>query len=170
MTAALLKQRPSSAEPVMGLDFSGEMLERARVKYATANAIWVKGDAMHLPYAEGTFDLVTAAFGFRNLTNYAEGLAEIYRVLAPGGRVGILECNQPDGWRGRGYGIYFQHVLPVLGGLISGKPAAYRYLPDSVMRFPRPKQMMGMMRAAGFGEVAWDGYLLQAAGLYRGVK
>ncbi|MGA8937784.1 MAG: bifunctional demethylmenaquinone methyltransferase/2-methoxy-6-polyprenyl-1,4-benzoquinol methylase UbiE [Acidobacteriaceae bacterium] len=170
MTAALLKQRPSSAEPVMGLDFSGEMLERARVKYATANAVWVKGDAMHLPYAEGTFDLVTAAFGFRNLTNYAEGLAEIYRVLAPGGRVGILECNQPDGWRGRGYGIYFQHVLPVLGGLISGKPAAYRYLPDSVMRFPRPKQMLGMMREAGFTDAAWDGYLLQAAGLYRGVK
>jgi demethylmenaquinone methyltransferase / 2-methoxy-6-polyprenyl-1,4-benzoquinol methylase len=170
MTAALLRERPVGGVPVMGLDFSGEMLERARVKYSGANAVWVKGDAMHLPYAEGSFDLVTAAFGFRNLTNYAEGLAEIYRVLAPGGRIGILECNQPDGVRGWGYGIYFQHVLPVLGGLISGQRAAYRYLPDSVMRFPRPKQMLTMIREAGFAEAAWDGYLLRAAGLYRGVK
>jgi demethylmenaquinone methyltransferase / 2-methoxy-6-polyprenyl-1,4-benzoquinol methylase len=170
MTAALLKLRPASAEPVVGLDFSAEMLERARRKYSGANAVWVQGDAMRLPYADGSFDLVTAAFGFRNLTNYAGGLAEIYRVLAPGGRVGILECNQPDGWRGVGYGIYFQHVLPVLGGAISGKRAAYRYLPDSVRRFPRPRQMMEMMREAGFGERAWDGYLLRAAGLYRGVR
>jgi demethylmenaquinone methyltransferase/2-methoxy-6-polyprenyl-1,4-benzoquinol methylase len=170
MTAALLRQRPLGAEPVVGLDFSAEMLERARRKYSGANAVWVKGDAMRLPYADGSFDLVTAAFGFRNLTNYAGGLAEIYRVLAPGGRMGILECNQPDGLRGLGYGMYFRHVLPVVGGLISGRREAYRYLPDSVMRFPRPKQMLSMMREAGFGECAWDGYLLRAAGLYRGVK
>ncbi len=150
MTAALLKERPLSAEPVTGLDFFWRDAGAGRrVKYVGANAVWVKGDAMHLPYAEGSFDLVSAAFGFRNLTNYAEGLAEIYRVLAPGGRVGILECNQPDGLRGFGYGIYFRHVLPVVGGLISGKRAAYRYLPDSVMRFPRPKQMLAMMTEAG---------------------
>jgi demethylmenaquinone methyltransferase/2-methoxy-6-polyprenyl-1,4-benzoquinol methylase len=170
MTAALLKERPVDGVAVTGLDFSGEMLERARVKYVGANAEWVKGDAMHLPYADGSFDLVTAAFGFRNLTNYAEGLAEIYRVLAPGGWLGILECNQPDGLRGFGYGIYFRHVLPVVGGMISGERAAYAYLPASVARFPRPKQMLGMMKEAGFVEGAWDGYLLRAAGLYRGVK
>ena len=170
MTAALLRERPDNGEPVVGLDFSGEMLERARVKYAGGNAVWVKGDAMHLPYADGSFDLVTAAFGFRNLTNYAEGLAEIYRVLRPGGRVGILECNQPDGMRGFGYGIYFRHVLPVVGGMISGERAAYAYLPASVARFPRPPQMLGMMEAAGFADNDWDGYLLRAAGLYRGTK
>jgi len=170
MTAALLKERPAGGVPVTGLDFSGEMLGRAKGKYVGANAVWVKGDAMHLPYADGSFDLVTAAFGFRNLTNYAEGLAEIYRVLAPGGRMGILECNQPDGLRGFGYGIYFQHVLPVVGGMISGERKAYRYLPESVARFPRPAQMLAMMREAGFVDAAWDGYLLQAAGLYRAVK
>jgi demethylmenaquinone methyltransferase/2-methoxy-6-polyprenyl-1,4-benzoquinol methylase len=170
MTAALLKQRPTGAEPVTGLDFSAEMLERARVKYGAANAVWVKGDAMHLPYADESFDLVTSAFGFRNLTNYAEGLAEIYRVLAPGGRIGILECNQPEGLSGFGYGIYFQRVLPVLGGLISGDRAAYGYLPESVARFPRPAQMLKMMAEAGFVESEWDGYLLRAAGLYRGMK
>jgi demethylmenaquinone methyltransferase / 2-methoxy-6-polyprenyl-1,4-benzoquinol methylase len=170
MTAALLAQRPASAEPVTGLDFSAEMLDRARVKYRAANVLWVEGDAMHLPYADGSFDLVTAAFGFRNLTNYAQGLAEIHRVLTPGGTIGILECNQPIGFSGFIYGIYFQHVLPLLGGWISGDRAAYRYLPESVASFPRPPQMLQMMVEAGFAGSAWDGYLLRAAGLYRGVK
>ena len=170
MTAALLELRPANAEPVTGLDFSEQMLERARVKYGAANAVWVEGDAMRLPYAEGTFDLVTAAFGFRNLTNYAEGLREIYRVLAPGGVMGVLECNQPDGLSGFGYGMYFQRVLPLLGGWISGDRAAYRYLPASVARFPRPPQMLRMMEETGFVRGEWDGYLLRAAGLYRGVK
>ncbi len=170
LTSALLRLRPSGAEPITGLDFSTAMLDRARTKYSQANVVWVQGDAMHLPYADSSFDLVTSAFGFRNLTNYAEGLAEIHRVLKPGGQIGILEANQPDGLRGWGYGIYFQHLLPVFGGLISGKREAYRYLPDSVMRFPRPQQMLAMMRDAGFEPCAWDGYLLRAAGLYRGVK
>ncbi len=170
LTAALLRLRPRGAEPITGLDFSTAMLDRARSKFRGANVIWVQGDAMHLSYADDSFDLVTSAFGFRNLTNYADGLAEIHRVLAPGGQIGILEANQPDGLRGWGYGIYFHHLLPRLGGMISGQPAAYRYLPDSVMRFPRPQQMLGMMRDAGFEQCAWDGYLLRAAGLYRGVK
>ena len=170
MTAALLKERPEGAEAVVGLDFSAQMLERARVKYGAANAVWVEGDAMHLPYADASFDLVTAAFGFRNLTNYAEGLAEIARVLKPGGMIGILECNQPEGLSGFGYGLYFRHVLPLFGGWISGDRAAYRYLPASVERFPRPPRMLKMMAEAGFVEAGWDGYLLRAAGLYRGVK
>jgi demethylmenaquinone methyltransferase/2-methoxy-6-polyprenyl-1,4-benzoquinol methylase len=170
MTAALLAERPESAEAVTGLDFSAQMLDRARTKYSAANAVWVEGDAMHLPYADESFDLVTAAFGFRNLTNYAEGLAEIARVLKPGGMIGILECNQPDGLSGFGYGMYFRHVLPLLGGWISGDRAAYRYLPASVARFPRPPQMLRMMAEAGFVGSAWEGYLLRAAGLYRGVK
>jgi demethylmenaquinone methyltransferase/2-methoxy-6-polyprenyl-1,4-benzoquinol methylase len=170
MTAALIAERPVVAEAVTGLDFSAEMLDRARVKYGDSNARWVEGDAMCLPYADESFDLVTAAFGFRNLTNYAGGLKEIARVLKPGGSMGILECNQPDGLSGFGYGMYFRHVLPLLGGWISGDRAAYRYLPASVARFPRPAQMLKMMGEAGFGESEWDGYLLRAAGLYHGVK
>jgi demethylmenaquinone methyltransferase/2-methoxy-6-polyprenyl-1,4-benzoquinol methylase len=152
------------------LDFSAEMLDRARMKYSAENVLWVEGDAMHLPYADESFDLVTSAFGFRNLTNYAQGLVEIHRVLKPGGWVGILECNQPDGLSGFGYGIYFRQVLPLLGGWISGDRAAYRYLPESVARFPKPPQMLRMMAEVGFVQSAWDGYLLRAAGLYRGVK
>jgi len=170
MTAALLELRPTDSAPITGLDFSAHMLDRARAKYVTANVIWVEGDAMHLPYPDASFDLVTAAFGFRNLPNYAAGLAEIHRVLAPGGQLGILEANQPDGLSGALYTLYFRHILPVIGGAISGDRAAYRYLPASVASFPRPPQMLAMLRAAGFTQTAWDGYLLRAAGLYRATK
>jgi demethylmenaquinone methyltransferase/2-methoxy-6-polyprenyl-1,4-benzoquinol methylase len=170
MTAALLALRPANSEPITGLDFSAEMLTRARAKFAGANALWIEGNAMHLPYADAAFDLVTSAFGFRNLTNYSAGLAEIYRVLKPGGRIGILECNQPDGLSGLGYNLYLHHGLPLIGGLISGDRAAYAYLPASIARFPRPPQMLALMVEAGFTHCAWDAYLLRAAGLYRAVK
>lgn len=168
MTAALMALRPTDGQPVTGLDFSSEMLTLAQAKYPAANVRWVEGDAMALPYTDSSFDLVTAAFGFRNLANYAAGLSEIRRVLRPGGRIGILECNQPDGLNGLAYNLYFQHVLPVVGGWISGDRAAYRYLPASVERFPRPPRMVRLMQDAGFTACAWDAYLFRAAGLYRG--
>jgi len=170
LTSALLAQRPTTAEPITGLDFSAEMLARARTKYPTPQVLWVEGDAMHLPYPDASFDLVTSAFGFRNLTNYAAGLREIHRVLRPSGQIGILECNQPDGLSGALYTLYFRHILPLIGGLISGDRAAYRYLPASVARFPRPPQMLALLTEAGFQNAAWDGYLLRAAGLYRAIK
>ena len=113
---------------------------------------------------------MTFAFGFRNLANYADGLAEIYRVLAPGGEIAILECNQPGGVTGAIYSLYFKRVLPLLGGLISGAPAAYRYLPASVERFPRPPRMLSLMNEAGFRNARWTGYTFGTAGLYRGSK
>src|SRR5215469_11969012 len=100
LTAALLAKRPANAEPVTGLDFSREMLRLAERKFAGANVRWVEGDAMALPFPDNSLDLVTSAFGFRNLSNYAAGLAEIHRVLRRGGSIGILECNQPDGLNG----------------------------------------------------------------------
>jgi demethylmenaquinone methyltransferase/2-methoxy-6-polyprenyl-1,4-benzoquinol methylase len=170
MTAALLALRPAGGEPVTGLDFSAEMLRLAQNKFKTANAMWIEGDAMSLSFPDASFDLVTSAFGFRNLKNYSAGLAEIYRVLRPGGAIGILECNQPGGVNGALYNLYFQHVVPVVGGWISGDRAAYKYLPASVERFPRPARMLRLMEETGFKGCAWSGYLLGAAGLYRGVK
>jgi demethylmenaquinone methyltransferase/2-methoxy-6-polyprenyl-1,4-benzoquinol methylase len=170
MTEALMKLRPSISEPVTGLDFSKQMLDRARVKFADANVQWIEGDAMHLPYPDASFDLITSAFGFRNLTNYSDGLKEIARVLKPGGQVGILECNQPDGLSGAFYNLYLHHGLPVIGGILSGERSAYAYLPASIARFPRAAQMLPMMREAGFEEVSWKGYFMKAAGVYRGVK
>lgn len=170
MTAALLALRPPNADPVTGLDFSSAMLNLAHQKYAAANIRWIEGDAMHLPFPDNSIDLITSAFGFRNLANYAAGLAEIHRVLRPGGYVGILEANQPDGLSGSLYSLYFHHILPLAGGILSGDRAAYRYLPASVERFPRPPRMLQLMAGAGFADTHWDGYLLRAAGLYRGIK
>lgn len=169
-TAALLRRRPADAEPVIGLDFSAQMLARAAQKFKSPNVRWIEGDAMHLPFPDSSVDLVTAAFGFRNLTNYNDGLREIARVLKPGGQIGILEANQPSGLNALIYNTYFHRILPRVGGLLSGQRAAYRYLPASVKRFPRPPQMLGMLADAGFTQQTWHGYLFHAAGLYRAHK
>jgi len=170
MTTALLKLRPEKAEPVTGLDFSAQMLDRARIKHARANAVFVQADALHLPYPDQTFDLITSAFGFRNLANYAEGLAELHRVLKPGGQIGILECNQPDGLVGAAYSLYFKQILPRIGGLLSGDKSAYAYLPASVERFPRSPRMLQLIREAGYTQASWTSYTLGTAGLYRATK
>lgn len=172
MTAALLALRPKGSEvmPVTGVDFSAEMLGRARQKHAKANALFLEADALHLPFADGSVDLLTAAFGFRNLANYAAGLLELSRVLRPGGQIGILEANQPGGLVGLGYNVYFHHVLPWLGGVLSGDRAAYRYLPASVARFPRPPRMLELIRQAGFRDDSWTAYTWGTVGLYRAKK
>jgi demethylmenaquinone methyltransferase/2-methoxy-6-polyprenyl-1,4-benzoquinol methylase len=170
MTAALLTLRPTPAESIIGLDFSEQMLTRARQKYAQANATFIQADALHLPYPDNHFDLITSAFGFRNLANYAEGLAELHRVLRTGGQIGILDCNQPSGLVGVVYSLYFKRILPKLGGLLSGAPAAYRYLPASVERFPRPPRMLQLIAQAGYTQATWTSYTFGTAGLYRATK
>ena len=116
------------------------------------------------------FDLVTAAFGFRNLANYRGGLEEFYRTLKPGGELGILDFSEPGGWMGKLYAFYFRSVLPAVGSVISGTSGPYRYLPSSVQRFPAPAELMQMMRGVGFEQVSWTPYSFGIAGLYRGVK
>ncbi len=170
LTMALLRHRPAGAVPLTGGDFSPEMLARARRKYPHPSTRFLEMDAMALPFPANSLDLVTFAFGFRNLRNYSGGLDEVFRVLAPGGEVAILECNQPGGLVGSLYSLYFKHVLPLLGGIISGAPAAYQYLPASVERFPRPPQMLHLLRQAGFVNPRWTGYTFRTAGLYRAAK
>ena len=172
MTMALYKHRPVSdgAAPVLALDFSHEMLSRGAKKFASHNIIPIEADALHLPLADNSVDLITSAFGFRNLANYEEGLAELFRVLRPGGHIGILECNQPDGLVGAFYSLYFKKILPKVGGMISGESGAYSYLPASVERFPRPPRMKQLIAGAGFRDAAWTGYTFGTAGLYRGRK
>jgi len=172
MTLALMKYRPAGVgeAPVFAVDFSREMLERGKAKFAGRNIVAIEADALHLPMQDGSLDLVTSAFGFRNLANYEEGLAELYRVLRPGGQIGILDCNQPEGVVGALYNLYFKRVLPRVGGMISGDAKAYQYLPASVERFPRPQRMLEMIRAAGFRDGRWTGYTFGTAGLYRASK
>jgi len=150
--ALLLKRERPQAE-VVGADFTPQMLELARAKAERAGleVSFVEGDALNLPFADGSFEALTVAFGFRNFADYERGLAEFHRVLAPGGRAVILEFPPPPaGLLGRAYRFYFNGVLPWIGGVISGKPEAYRYLPNSVARFPEPARLAQMMEAAGF--------------------
>jgi demethylmenaquinone methyltransferase/2-methoxy-6-polyprenyl-1,4-benzoquinol methylase len=170
MTFALKRQAGSGGARILGLDFSHPMLERAIRKSNGNSPRWIEADAMNLPFADGLLDLVTSAFGFRNLADYDAGLREIARVLRPGGQLGILECAEPNGVIGKMYGVYFKRVLPAVGTAISGVKGAYSYLPASVGRFPRPDEMTSRMRAAGFRDAEWTPYTFGTAGLYRGVK
>jgi demethylmenaquinone methyltransferase/2-methoxy-6-polyprenyl-1,4-benzoquinol methylase len=146
------------------------MLVRAREKTGERPIRWVEADALHLPFPAGQFDLVTAAFGFRNLVNYDRGLTEIYRILAGDGEIGILDFGEPQGLIGALYRVYFRHVLPAIGTVISGVRGPYVYLPRSVQRFPAPEEMLERMRTAGFRNVSWTPYTFGIAGLYRGNK
>ena len=131
---------------------------------------WIEADALRLPFPDESFDLVTSAFGFRNLADYDAGLREIRRVLKRDGECGILEFSEPGGIKGKLYNLYFKHVLPNIGRLISGSAGAYSYLPASVQRFPEPGELVQRMRAAGFREATWRPYTFGIAGVYRGSR
>jgi demethylmenaquinone methyltransferase/2-methoxy-6-polyprenyl-1,4-benzoquinol methylase len=170
MTFALRRRAGKAATRILGADFSHAMLQRASQKSAGTELRWVEADALNLPFFKEHFDLVTSAFGFRNLADYDAGLREIARVLRPGGECGILDFGEPHGLIGQVYRIYFKKVLPAIGTMISGVKGPYAYLPASVERFPEPEEMLERMRRAGFREVSWTPYTLGIAGLYWGKK
>jgi len=155
---------------IFGADFSHAMLVRAVQKSRGTSLRWLEADALRLPVSDASFDLVTSAFGFRNLADYDAGLREIFRVLRPGGEVGILDFGEPAGIIGRFYRLYFKRVLPAVGAVISGVKGPYAYLPASVERFPSPAEMLDRMRSAGFTDVSWTPYTFGIAGLYKGRK
>ena len=150
MAFALYRRLKGAHTQIIGADFSPAMLVRAEQKSGSRNIRWVEADALNLPFASGQFQLVTSAFGFRNLVDYDRGLAEIYRVLAPGGEMGILDFGEPKGMIGKLYRFYFRRVLPAIGTLISGVRGPYSYLPASVLRFPSPDEMLERMRDRRF--------------------
>lgn len=165
---------------VVGVDFAHSMLLRARKKSArwhVPDAVpprairFIEADALRLPFADGSFDLVTTAFGFRNLANYESGLREIQRVLKPGGTVAILEfAEPPEGLLGGLYRWYFSKVLPKIGGLISGEQAAYKYLPQSVARFFRPPELAALLTAVGFRAVDYCAWTFGTVALHTAVR
>ena len=173
MAFALRQQTEKNSPQIVGADFSHAMLARAAAKSDAQTKTaprWIEADALKLPFPDGSFDLVTSAFGFRNLANYDAGLREIYRVLRAGGECGILDFGEPHGAMGAIYRFYFKRVLPRVGTLISGVRGPYGYLPASVERFPEPDEMLARMEAAGFTQVSWTPYTFGIAGLYRGKK
>jgi demethylmenaquinone methyltransferase/2-methoxy-6-polyprenyl-1,4-benzoquinol methylase len=159
---------------VVGADFSGEMLHVAELKLADRhekNVRLARGDAMQLPFPDSTFDAVTVAFGLRNMPDYAAAIAEMARVLQPGGRLVILEMTplrQP--LLNRLFGLYFERVVPLIGGMISGDRDAYRYLPSSVNAFPPAAELAIMMRRAHLQTVRFKLFSFGTVALHRGVK
>ena len=146
-----------AAATVFGSDFCHPMLVAARRKIAGRAAAVFESDALRLPVADASLDLITVAFGFRNLANYEAGLDEMLRVLRPGGMAAILEFSKPSNAAFAAlYGLYSRRVLPLIGGVISGSPDAYRYLPESVGKFPAADELAEKMRCRGFARVSYE--------------
>lgn len=160
---------------ILGADFSHTMLVCARKKALAIDSVaplpFLEADALHLPFAGQTFDLLTTAFGFRNLANYQDGLREILRVLKPGGVVAILEfAEPPKGILGDAYRYYTRTILPKIGGWISGDPQAYEYLPKSVARFFHPEELTSVLRQIGYNDVRFHLMTLGSVALHLAIR
>lgn len=166
---------------IVGADFSHPMLVRAREKTSALvsdssprqgkGIRFFEADALRLPFGNSSFDLVTTAFGFRNLSNYEAGLREIQRVLKPGGTLAILEFTEPaDNFFGNMYRWYCRTLLPRIGGVISGNRSAYAYLPKSVSRFFKPQELASLMSAVGYKSVEFRVWTIGTVALHTGIR
>jgi demethylmenaquinone methyltransferase/2-methoxy-6-polyprenyl-1,4-benzoquinol methylase len=155
----LLALESERGRGVLGSDFCHGMLVQAqgKIRKRHSQSVVFESDALALPLRNSSLDLITLAFGFRNLVNYQQGLAEMRRVLRPSGALAILEFSQPQSRPLAAlYDLYSRRVLPFIGGLISGDRSAYQYLPESVRKFPAPEQLAAEMRQAGFSSVQFE--------------
>ncbi len=151
LTAELARVAGQSGR-VVGLDFSPEMLAIARREHPGLE--FLEGDALKLPFEDATFDAATIAFGLRNLSDPVRGMREMARVVKPGGRVVVLEfVRPPRGPVGAAYRLYLRTVLPAVGGVLSGAPAAYRYLSDTVDSYRTPAELREMAGKAAWSDV-----------------
>lgn len=166
--------RHTRAARVVGLDPSSGMLEVARAKVTraadAARIQLIEGDALALPFPDQSFDVVTIAFGLRNLPDYARGVGEMARVLRPGGRLVVLEFLPPRGAARLVFRSYIATVLPVLGRAVSGSPEAYRYLASSIGEFIDAESVRELMRNAGLQPTTTQRLTGGIAGLHRSIK
>lgn len=155
---------------VLGVDFCPDMIEqaRARQKNQLPNLSFEVGDAMNLRFADNSFDITSISFGIRNVDDPVKALSEMRRVVKPGGRVVVLEFGQPGGLFGVLYRFYSNHVLPIIGGIVSGNREAYSYLNRTSAAFPCRDQFVELMHRAGFRRASWRGLFGGIAFLYIG--
>lgn len=159
--------------PIIGSDFSHLMLTAAQKKILERkfHSKLFESDALQLPLRDHAVDLITIAFGFRNLANYETGLQELHRVLKPGAMLAILEFSHSQNVLMRPlYSFYSRHILPVVGGMISGSREAYTYLPESIEKFPTAEMLRGMMSDAGFERTEYELFTGGIAALHLGYK
>lgn len=164
-SAALAK---TGAE-VIALDFSTGMVEEGRRRHPELT--FVQGDAEKLPFGDAEFDAVTISFGLRNVQHPQVAIAEMLRVLKPGGRVVICEFSRPPiGVLRAGYHAYLRYVMPLVAGFASSNPEAYRYLFESIRDWPAQPELAGWLRSAGFARVGYRNLTLGVVALHRGRK
>jgi len=168
-----LELNRGSRAQIVGTDFCRPMLTNAKTKSEGESKPipYIEGDALGLPFVDDSFDAVTIAFGLRNLANVPDGLTELRRILKPGGTLAVLEFSAPvvPGF-GKLFNFYFAHVLPRIGGAVSGSRGAYEYLPDSVSKFPNQKKLVEMIESTGFADVKYANLTGGIAALHTGTK
>ena len=168
-----LELQQNARAKIVGTDFCRPMMTVAQEKtrQANLNISYVEGDGMNLPFADDKFDAVTASFGLRNFANWQQGLDEMRRVLKPGGRLAILEFAVPTlpGFR-EVYNVYFDRVLPFVGGAISGNLAGYKHLNRSVRKFPDQTGFSKLIRETGFDAVEYQNLMTGICAIYLGTK
>jgi demethylmenaquinone methyltransferase/2-methoxy-6-polyprenyl-1,4-benzoquinol methylase len=168
--AAALANRPGFSGRVLGADFAEPML-RAGAPKSRSSISPIVADALELPLRDESAEGAIVAFGIRNVENLDSGLAEVFRVLKPAARFVILEFSTPPSPMIRAaYHAYFHHVLPAIGGAVSGHGTAYRYLPRSVTHFPAPGELAERLRGAGFANVTWEPLTFGVAALHVGQR
>lgn len=169
--SAQLRALPGFAGAIIAADFAEEMLRAGMSKRDARTISPVVADALQLPFADGSIAGAIVAFGLRNLVDIDAGLREVHRVLEPGARFVVLEFSTPPSLVVRKvFHLYFHHILPLLGGAISGHRSAYRYLPKSVTRFPATAALAERMRDAGFSDVDYQMLSLGIAAIHVGVR
>ncbi|HKW13285.1 MAG TPA: bifunctional demethylmenaquinone methyltransferase/2-methoxy-6-polyprenyl-1,4-benzoquinol methylase UbiE [Candidatus Krumholzibacteria bacterium] len=163
--------RRTSAARIVGLDPSSGMLAVARNKVGSdPRAALIEANALALPFPDASFDVVTIAFGLRNLPDYGQGVREMARVLKPGGRLAVLEFLPPSGATRLIFRSYIATVLPIIGRTISGSPEAYRYLASSIGEFIDAESVLALLRAAGLRDTTTRCLTGGVSGLHRGIK
>jgi demethylmenaquinone methyltransferase/2-methoxy-6-polyprenyl-1,4-benzoquinol methylase len=155
--AVELSSRDGFRGRVLASDFAHPMLVEGRGKLTTRPIHPVCADTLRLPFQDGAFQGAMVAFGVRNLSDLSRGFSELARILAPGGKLVVLEFTEPPNPLMRNlYLFYFRKILPLVGRLVSGHPWAYEYLPESVREFPEPQDLAALMMDAGFGRISWE--------------